>query len=163
MHLFEQAHQLIALAGAESGEHFATDLRRDPADSFQDRSGVGREIQRAGPPIDGVRASLDPAVQLHAIEDSHQGHRLDVRDIGQPGLADSLIASQMVQCLALRQGQRQLVRQSLEALDVQARDVVQNEPEILCPIQRVLRYVSFTGNRAYFIPSTAVNRSLATA
>jgi hypothetical protein len=27
----------------------------------------------------------------------------------------------------------------------------------------VLRYVSFTGNRAYFIPSTAVNRSLATA
>src|SRR4029077_20019325 len=84
----------------------------------------------AGAPVAGLGLALDPAVLLHAVDLSHQGHRLDLEQIGEAGLVDPLCASQIAEHLALCPGQaEEQQRPLIEPAPEQAGDVVNEKTE----------------------------------
>src|SRR6476646_3521365 len=56
-----------------------------------------RQIHWRRATVSRVRASLDPAVLLHAIDLPNQGHRRDLEQVGKAGLVDALVAGEVAQ------------------------------------------------------------------
>jgi hypothetical protein len=74
-----------------------------------------------------VRAALNHAGRLQAIEDAHEGDRLDIEQLGEPALLDAFVAAEICKHLPLRAGQTQPARPLLEALAHPARHVVEKK------------------------------------
>src|SRR6185437_15016104 len=109
---------------------------REPPDFIQQRAGSFREVQAPGAPVAWIGASLEPAIPLHAVENAHHRHRLDLGELREPGLAHAFVLVEPDQDLALRQRQRYLARATLEAVDVAPADVPEQKAEIAPPVHR---------------------------
>ncbi len=115
----QQINQLPALYVGQVGERLAADCTRQVEDASENRARLFSQDQPAGPAVARIRSALDPAILLHAIELTHQGHRLDLEQIGKTGLIDPFVAGKVAQHAALRPGkskkqQRPLVEASRE-------------------------------------------------
>ena len=93
--------------------------------------------EATGAAISGIEVSFDPAVLLHAIDLPNQGHRLDLKQIGETGLVDALVAGEVAQHLALRPGEAEEKKCALiEAPAKQAGDVVHEKAEAAVKVHR---------------------------
>ena len=119
------------MLGPQAGDRLAPDGGGDRADVTQNRLGTEREPDRAHAPVGRVQAAFDQATLLQAVEQAHQGDRLDIQPRRQARLADPLFMGDMQQDRRFRTGERQtrLAGALHEAAAHHARGVVQQEPE----------------------------------
>ena len=90
---------------------------------LEDRLRLRREIELHGAPIERMRAPLDPAGALHAIDEPREGDRLDLEALGERRLRHAFAARQMHDRAPLRLREAERLQASVHAAAQQARDV----------------------------------------
>jgi hypothetical protein len=125
MNTTEQADQVTSFHLGQSRESFGTDFVREVEDAGEDRACLLGQDKPAGSAVPGIGPPLDPPVLFHAIDLSNQSHRLDFKQIGEAGLIDTFVASEVPQHLALRSGEAEEQQRTLvESAGKEAGDVV---------------------------------------
>ena len=125
MNTTKQADQTASFHLRKAHESFATDFVREVEDASEDWACLLGQDEPVGSTVAGIGPPLDPAVLLHAIDLSDQGHRFYFEQIGETRLIDALVAGEVTQYLALRPGEAEEQQRTLvKSAGKQAGDVV---------------------------------------
>src|SRR5260221_2386653 len=125
----QRRSELVALALGEPGERLGARLVAECAHALEHGFCLGREIELPDAPVGRVLAALDPARIGHAVDQSAEGDRLDLEDLGKACLVDAFMPREMGENLPLRACQIEAARALVEALAHQPGYVVQEEAE----------------------------------
>src|SRR4029077_1944002 len=101
----EQIDQVPAIGLGQTGEGLGANLVRQLENARENQPRLLGQDETAGASVSGIGAPVDPAVLLHAIDLSNQGHRLDLEQVGEAGLVDALVAGEVAQHFALCPGE----------------------------------------------------------
>jgi len=130
MHPPEKVDQMLSLRLGKSCESLVTDLGREFEDPGKDRACFRGQDEATSAPVSRIGTSLDPAVLLHAIDLSNQGHWFDFKQIGEARLVNALVTGKIPEHLALRPSKTEAEKRTLvKTATEQASDVVNKKPK----------------------------------
>jgi hypothetical protein len=126
----QEVDQVPPFLAREPGKGLGPDLVREVQDAGEDRPCLVGQNEPPGPAITWLRAPLDPAVLFHAVDLAHQGHRLDLEQIGETCLVDAFVARKVAEHPALSPGQAEKQQRTLiEASPEKASHIVDEKSE----------------------------------
>src|SRR5262249_48692615 len=126
----EKVDQVLSVRIGKASEGFGADFSREVEYPGKDQARFCGQNEATSALVSGIGPPLDPAVLLHAIDLSNQGHRLDFKQIGKPGLVDALVAGEISQHLALCSGEAEEQQCTLvEPTPKEAGDIVNEKAE----------------------------------
>jgi hypothetical protein len=101
----EKVDQVLSVRIGKASKGFGADFVREVEYPGKDQARFRGQNEATSAPVSRIGSPLNPAILLHAIDLSNQGHRLDFKQIGKAGLVDALVAGQIPQYFALCSGE----------------------------------------------------------
>lgn len=115
--ILEHFHKHIALGVANSVEYLRVYLVAQKPDPIENRPCLESQKEVPSTAVGEVGPTLYQAIGLHPVVDTHHGHGVHFCQLGQAGLAHTLVSFQANECLRLRQVETDLAR-ALSRTDV---------------------------------------------
>src|SRR6185437_12671590 len=130
----QQLDQVGTLFVREPMESLGARFSNEVGDVLENRPALRGEPQGMRPPVRRIEAPLHPAIGFHPVEDPHQRHGIELRQLRQTLLAHAIVVLQMQQRAALRKSERQRLRALFEPPRVATARVLEQESELAAEV-----------------------------
>src|SRR6185312_4405339 len=130
----QQLDQVGTLFVREPMESLGARFSNEVGDVLENRPALRGEPQGMRPPVRRIEAPLHPAIGFHPVEDPHQRHGIELRQLRQTLLAHAFVVLQMQQRAALRTSERQRLRAPFEPPRVATARVLEQESELAAEV-----------------------------